>query len=71
LVSALIDAGIQSARESRLAELLAAQKFAADKTFNNGLIEAIKARGYEVKTISVTRSASNEFLNPRRRRSSR
>lgn len=62
LIGALIDAGMEANRDSSLDHVLAAQNFAAYQRFVDGLTASLKAQGYEVEMISVTRPKKGEFL---------
>lgn len=62
LIGALVDAGMEANRDSSLEKILAAQQFAADRAFTDGLTAALKARGYEVKLIPVTRPSKGNLL---------
>lgn len=62
LIGALIDAGIKEGRDSSLKRILDGQQFVADKAFTDGLVASLKARGYEVKLIPVSREDHGSLL---------
>lgn len=62
LIGALVDAGMKDGRDGSLRDILAAQQFAAEKAFTDDLTASLKARGYEVKLIPVSRSDKGQLL---------
>lgn len=62
LVGALIDAGIESSRESDLKAVLAGKSFTPYDRLMGGIKAALEAQGYEVKQIAVARTVRGEFL---------
>lgn len=62
LIGALVDAGMQSARESDLRTMLNSRQFVAQDKLMKGVTAALEAQGYEVRQVSVTRSERGEFL---------
>lgn len=55
LVGALIDAGMQANRESRLKDALQTTNFSARETFMQAVVAALNERGYAVALIDVLR----------------
>jgi|SRR6185437_5166455 len=55
LIGALVDAGMQSHRDSAFTSLLASQNYSAKDAFSLKLGAALKAQGYQVEFIPVTR----------------
>lgn len=62
LVGALIDAGMQANRESRLKSALGATNFAARDAFLNSVTAALQAQGYTVTMIPTSRE-KDDFLS--------
>ncbi|KAB7741599.1 hypothetical protein F2P47_04130 [Parvibaculum sedimenti] len=62
LIGALVDAGMKDNRDGSLRDVLAAQKFAADKALTDDLTASLKSRGYEVKLIPVSRNDKGKLL---------
>ena len=56
LVGALIDAGMQEARESDLEDILSGKQFIAHDKLMNGIVASLEAQGYTVKNVSVPRT---------------
>jgi len=61
LIGALVDAGMQSNRESKFSDLLVQQKFSLPDTYMQDIGESLKAQGYTVVEQPVTR-AKADFL---------
>lgn len=62
LIGALVDAGMQSARESDLKNILRQGEFHAHDKLMTGVVAALEAQGYEVKKVAATRTERGEFL---------
>lgn len=59
LVGALVEAGLQSARESRFATTLASQSIDAQALFVNGIRESLVAEGYSVVDVPAARDSAD------------
>lgn len=62
LIGALIDAGMESGRDSSLTKILNAQQFVLDKAVTDGMTASLRAHGYEVVVIPVSRAEKGKFL---------
>jgi len=62
LVGALIDAGLQSSRESNFTAMLQQQSFSEQDCFVASLTEALQAQGYTVSMVPVVRDPKGGFL---------
>ncbi|MBX3504899.1 MAG: hypothetical protein KF895_05430 [Parvibaculum sp.] len=62
LIGALVDAGMQSSRESDLKSMLNSRQFVAHDKLMAGVTASLEAQGYEVRRVSVARSERGEFL---------
>lgn len=56
LVGALIDAGMQEARESDLEAILNSKQFVAHDKLIDGITASLEAQGYTVRKVAVTRT---------------
>jgi hypothetical protein len=61
LVGALIDAGMQEARESDLEAILNSKQFVAYDKLMDGIKASLEAQGYTVRHVAVTRT-EREFM---------
>ena len=62
LVGALIDAGIQANRESKLSSLLSGYNFSARDRLTDGIRASLEAQGYTVVSVPTTRSSTTSFI---------
>lgn len=62
LIGALVDAGMQSARESDLRNILSQGEFHAHDKLMTGVISTLEGQGYEVRRVAVTRTERGQFL---------
>lgn len=62
IVGALIDAGIQSKRESKFSAVLSSHNFSAEETFLGTLKSELTNRGYTVASVEGKREKPGEFF---------
>lgn len=62
LVGALIDAGMESSRESDFEDVLASHQFDAEKLLVTNVKQSLEKQGYKVVDVPVTRQSKTEFM---------
>jgi hypothetical protein len=62
LIGALIDAGVQSHRESKFSSILSQHDFSAQDSFLKALNTNLAAHGYTVTSVTGTREKPGEFF---------
>ena len=71
LLGVLVDAGLQSSRDSKMTSILNNNNFVANKVLVDKLTVALQAKGYEVKVIPAARPDKSEFVSRYRNQSRR
>lgn len=62
LIGALVDAGMQSSRDSDLEKVLNGKQFVVHDRLMSGVTASLEVQGYTVKQVAVTRTERGQFL---------